>query len=221
MQCIFSTIKAILFLFIILSFKPLAAQKVYNDGMIQYRIIISGEEGQSSVAPYFKDATMNYYLKGNHSRMEIKTSFGNTITIADQKTGESVILNEYGNQKMLIRLNAEQSIEANKKNQNPAIEYTTATKSIAGYLCKHAIIRFENGTTFSVYYTPDLKFQNTNYGIPTKEINGFPLEYEAEINKLKVTYQAVKISMDPVNTDLFEVPTSGYREMKYDELPKN
>ena len=46
-------------------------------------------------------------------------------------------------------------------------------------------------------------------------------KYEAEINKLKVTYQAVKISTDPVNSDIFEVPTSGYREMNYEELPKN
>jgi GLPGLI family protein len=221
MQSVFLKINALIILLNCISFNPIVAQKVFNDGMIQYRIAISGEGDQSPVAAYFKDATMNYYLKSHHTRMEIKTGIGNTITIADEKTGESVMLNEYGNQKMLVRLNAEQAAEANKKNLNPNIEYTTETKTVAGYLCKHAIIRFENGTTFSVYYAPDLKFQSTNSGIPTKNIGGFPLEYEAEISKLKVTYQAVKISTDPVNAALFEVPTSGYREMKYDELPKN
>lgn len=221
MRYLFSKKNALLGLLIVFSLNHLKAQKVFNDGLIQYSIFISTEANTSSLEAYFKDATMNFYVKGHHSRMEIKTAFGNTTTISDEKTGESVILNEYGSQKMLIRLNAEQSLEANKKNQDLTIDYTDATKTIAGYLCKHAVIRFENGTTFSVYYAPDLKFQNTNSGIPAKNINGFPLEYEAEINKLKVTYQAVKISTDPVKFELFEIPASGYKEMKYDELPKN
>jgi len=40
------------------------------------------------------------------------------------------------------------------------------------------------------------------------------------MGNLKVKYSANKVSFDPVNMQRFEIPTSGYREMTYDESLK-
>jgi len=44
-----------------------------------------------------------------------------------------------------------------------------------------------------------------------------PLEFESNVSNIKVKYSATRISFDPVPIQRFEIPTSGYREMTYEE----
>lgn len=213
-------IPIILLLFILLqSTKALHAQPVYNDGFVQYSVNIA-DAAKPEYVQYFKDAVMKIYIRGMHTRTELSTALGNTITLFDKQTGAAVVLNEYGDQKMLIRMTNEQFKQSNAKYLNPVIEINTQEKQIHGYQCKHAKVIFEDGSFFSIYFSPNLKFNNTYYGIPV-ELDGFPLEYESKIGDMKVVYKAEKISTDPVSSNMFDIPESGYREMKYEEMPKN
>lgn len=91
---------------------------------------------------------------------------------------------------------------------------------ILGYNCKLAVATLKDGSSFKVYYTTDIAFQNKDYGMQFQSLPGFPLEYESELGKMKVTYIADKISFDPVAAALFDLPKTGYREMTYDEVKK-
>jgi hypothetical protein len=64
-----------------------------------------------------------------------------------------------------------------------------------------------------------LNFHNNYFGLPV-ELKGFPLEYESEIGGVKVLYKAQSVNTGPVTAVLFDLPTSGYREMKFEDMPK-
>jgi GLPGLI family protein len=194
------------------------AQPVYNDGMIEYSVSVAGNKN-AGYAAYLQDASMQLYIRGMHTRSELKTGLGTTITILDQQVGSAVILNEYGGQKIMLNLKPEEYKKANSKYDNPSIEYIDSTKTINGYKCMLAKVKFSDGRVFSIYYTVELKFHCRHFDIPV-EIKGLPLEYEAEIGGSKVIYQARQISTSPVSAGLFDIPKSGYREMKFDEMPK-
>ena len=193
------------------------SQKIFNDGTVEYSISVAGSG--SAMNDYFKDATMKLYLRGMQSRSDLKTAMGNTTTIYDNQSGNAVMLNEYGGQKILVRMNAEQYKQINKKYENPSIEQTSDAKVINGYKCVLTKIVFSDGKIFSIYNSTELNFHNNYYGIPVK-LNGFPLEYESEIGGIRVVYKAKSVDTNPVAAGIFDIPQAGYREMNFDEMPK-
>jgi hypothetical protein len=192
--------------------------QTYNDGTIEYDIILSGDTDTLS-ARLFKNAYMILYVRGQQTRTELHTSLGNTITIYDEKKGNAVILSEYGGQRVMVRLSPEQYKSANNKYLNPVVTYSDKGKTIYGFECKSAQMKFSNGTSFNVYISPEIKFQTLYNGLPAV-LEGFPLEYESDLEGLKVIYKVRKIKKDAITANLFMVPDEGYREVKFEEVYK-
>ncbi len=200
--------------------KETRAQKIYNDGTVTYNIMVSTGTNEAKAADLLDGATQKIIFKGSQTRSELKSILGTTITLHDAKSGAAVIVNEYGDQKILIRLTKENFEDRNNKYQGIKYELKNDTKVILGYNCKLAVATLKDGSSFKVYYTTDIAFQNKDYGMQFQSLPGFPLEYESELGKMKVTYIADKISFDPVAAALFDLPKTGYREMTYDEVKK-
>lgn len=200
--------------------KETRAQKIYNDGTVTYNIMVSTGTNEAKAADLLDGATQKIIFKGSQTRSELKSILGTTITLHDAKSGAAVIVNEYGDQKILIRLTKENFEDRNNKYQGIKYELRNDTKVILGYNCKLAVATLKDGSSFKVYYTTEITFQNKDYGMQFQSLPGFPLEYESELGKMKVTYIADKISFDPVAAALFDLPKTGYREMTYDEVKK-
>lgn len=194
------------------------AQKQFSEGTIVYDVTVKTGSKEPQTADLLDGATQKVFLKGNLSRTEMSSLLGTSTTIHDAKNGTAVRLNEYGDQKVMVRLTKENFIEANKKYQGITFEKTRDTKVIAGYNCIKAIGRLKNDTTsFIVYYATDLVPMNKEYDMQFKGLPGMALEYEAIIGGLQVTFSASKISFDAVPGAKFEIPKSGYKEMTYEE----
>jgi GLPGLI family protein len=192
--------------------------QTYNDGTIEYDIILDGLRDSNAIR-IFKNAYMVLYIRGHQTRSELHTSMGITTTIYDEKNGGAVILNEYGNQRVMLRLSSDQYKLVNKKYRDVSIELLKDTKNVNGYICKSASIKIKGGLGYLVYYSPVLKFQTLYNGLPVV-MDGFPMEYESEIEGMKVIYKVRKISLDAVTANLFDLPSSGYREVKFEEIYK-
>ena len=80
-----------------------------------------------------------------------------------------------------------------------------------------AIATLQDGTTYTVWYTPDLVPENKNFQYETRNLPGLAMEYEMNSKDKKVTYTVSKISFSPVPASKFELPKSGYRIMTYSE----
>jgi GLPGLI family protein len=117
-------------------------------------------------------------------------------------------------------MNAKNWADKNKKYDGMTFTKTGKTKQIVGYHCEEATAKMADGSTFTVFYTTEIVTENKNYEAQFRNLPGIPLEYESVMGNLRVKYSANKVSFDPVPIQRFEIPTSGYREMTYEESLK-
>jgi GLPGLI family protein len=148
------------------------------------------------------------------------SSLGTQTTIISQtgNTKEITVLKEYGEQKYMINLTPADWVDVNRKYENVTFTYdNTATKNIQGFAAKKAIGNMSDGTTFTVWYTPDISVDGKDFQYVNRNLPGLALEYETTLGNLKVTYTASKVSFAPVPATKFELPKAGFRVMTYQE----
>lgn len=207
---------AILFCFILLT-GNLFAQKRITEGVISYDIVVNTGNSNPSIANMFDGATSIVYVKGYLSRFERVSSLGLESTIVDAKTGKINVLKEYGEQKYMIIMNADNWKDANKKYKDIVFSIKEETKEIAGYKCQKAIGKMPDGSEISVFFTKDLITDNRDFEYAYKSLPGLAMQYETTVGSLKVTYTVSKVSFNIVPANKFEIPKSGFRVMTYEE----
>ncbi|RYY39439.1 MAG: hypothetical protein EOO08_10440 [Chitinophagaceae bacterium] len=193
------------------------AQKKLTEATISYDIVINTGTERPRAADFFDGATNTVYLKGNKSRSEMLSSLGTESTIIDEGAKTIHSIKEYGAQKYIIRMNEANWKEANRRYDDVQFTYSTETKTILGYKCLKAVGRLSDGSSFVVWYTPDLvpetkSFQYVNRGLP-----GLAMEYESNVGSLKVTFTVSKINTGIVPAAKFELPRAGFRVLTYEE----
>jgi len=199
---------------------PVLAQKKLTDGSIFYDITISTGSDKPQNADFLNGATNAVYIKGGKTRTEMVSSLGTQTTIINQTANskEITILKEYGEQKYMINLTPADWAEVNKKYENVTFTLDpTATKTIQGFAAKKAIGNMADGTSFTVWYTPDIIIDGKDFQYVNRNLPGLALEYETTLGNLKVTYTVSKVSFAPVPASKFELPKSGFRIMTYQE----
>lgn len=207
-------------LFIIIGISSFA-QKVVSELTLVYDASISSGSAEPRMADALDGSTTTLYIKGHLSRVEMVSALFSSTTIHDSKSGNAVVLREVSGQKLLIRMNSDNWQEKNRRYKDIEFKNTGETKSIAGYNCKKAVATLKDGSSFVVYYTPDLIPENRNYDYQFRSLNGLPLEYELNMGKMTIKYTVSKVNLNPVPASKFDIPKSGYREMTYDESKKS
>ena len=204
-------------IFFIASGLPLLAQKKVSELTLVYDASITTGSNQPDLGKAFDGATTTVYIKGGLSRSEMVSALASFTTIHDSRAGAAVILQEVSGTKLLIRMNAENWKDKNKRYEGVTFKNTGEKKMVAGYNCTKAIAAMKDGATFTVYYTDEIMPENQDYSYQFKGLNGLPLEYELSQKDLKIKYTVSKISLNPVPASKFDIPKSGYREMTYEE----
>ena len=194
------------------------AQKKLTEGTISYDITINTGTDKPKNADFFDGATSEVYIKANRTRTDMISSLGVQSTFIDNVKNTIVILKQFGDQKYMINMNREEWKDANKKYDDITFAYDdNASKSIQGYTCKKAIGKLKDGTTFTVWYTPDIALENKDFQYANRTLPGLAMEYETVLGNMKVIYTVSKISFSPVMASKFELPKEGYRVMTYTE----
>ncbi|HKO80872.1 MAG TPA: DUF4412 domain-containing protein [Chitinophagaceae bacterium] len=215
MKKIVSLLAATFFVFTLNS--QLFAQKKLTEATISYDIVINTNNTTPKAADLLDGAVSIIYLKGNSSRSEMISSLGTQSTIVDGKTGNVTVLKDYGEQKYMINMTAANWKASNKKYEGSTFTYENEFKTIAGYNCQKAIGKLADGSTFTVYFTKDLVPVNKDFQYLNKDLPGLAMQYEATLGKQKVTYTVSSINFNLVPAAKFDLPSSGYRVMTYEE----
>lgn len=192
-------------------------QKTLTEGSLVYNMSVETGPGEPKMADMLDGAATTIYLKGTKSRSELVSSLGREATIYDASKGTGVILKDYSGQKLMITLSATNWEENNKKYDGIIFENTGETATIAGFTCKKAVAKLKNGSSFIVFYTDQVAPANKSYDAQFKTLPGLPVQYEMQSGKMKLKFTLSKINYTSVSSSLFEVPTSGYRVLSYDE----
>ena len=207
-------------LFLVIAFSA-TAQKKFTEGSISYDVVITTGSDKPKNADFLDGTTVVNYIKADKSRTEMVSPLGTLTTVYDGSKNAIVILKDIGEQKYMITLTPNDWKDANKKYDGISFTYEDGEKTILDYKCKKAVARLQDGTSYTVWYTPDLIPENKNFQYETRSLPGLAMEYET-INAKgeKTTYTVSKISFSPVPASKFDLPKSGYRVMTYAESKK-
>jgi len=205
-------------LIIVILLLPFAgfSQKRLGDLTLVYNSTITNTKDSTKKI----SSTTSFFIKGNLCRSEVTSNMFSSVTIYDSKTGSGVLLKEVNGQKLLIRMNEDNWNQKNRRYANLNFTKTNESKSIAGYYCSQAKASTADGFDITVFYTRDLIPENKFYDPPFKNLEGLPLEYELTKGDLHIKYTLVSINLNPVPASKFDIPTSGYRELTYEESLK-
>jgi GLPGLI family protein len=198
-----------------LSFAAYSQKRVGDLSLLYNSVITNAQDSNKKIS-----STTGYFLKGNLYRSEVTSNMFSSVIIFDSKTGTGVLLKEVNGQKLLIRMNEENWNQKNKRFLNLNFIKTNETKTIAGYYCVGANASTADGLGITVFYTRDLIPANKSYDPAFKNLDGLPLEYEMKKGDLHIKYSLSSINLNPVPASKFDIPTSGYREMTYEESLK-
>jgi GLPGLI family protein len=192
------------------------AQRTISEATIRYSVILQ-EEGDSTRQDLLKGATHTCYIKGPNSRIDLQTPLGKQTTIIQGKTGNVVLLKEYGSQHYMIRLTPSQWDEENENFNNSKLELLPDTTTILGYSCQKAVVTTNDGTSFIVWYTKAIVPAYREFQQMGKTLPGLMMEYEAQLGSLKIRFRISQLLINPVPQVLFDIPTKGYRVLSYEE----
>jgi GLPGLI family protein len=212
----------VLFFILLLSSPGLTAQRKLTEATISYDIVINTSNAKPKAADAVDGSISVIYLKANSSRSEMITPLGNQQTIIDGKTGNVTVLRDWGAQKYMITMTPENWKEYNRKYDSITFNYLEEYKTIAGYKCQKAIGNLNDSakTTFAVFFTKELVPVNSDFQYLNRKLPGLAMEYEVVKGNDIHTYTVSNISFDPVPASKFEIPSSGYRVMTYEETKK-
>jgi GLPGLI family protein len=204
-----------LFIFVALPFLGKTQKRVGDLTLVYNSVITNTSDSNRKIS-----STTAYYLKGNLSRAEVNSSQFSSVTIYDSKSGTGVILREVNGQKLLIRMNEENSNQKNIRYSDLTFTKTNETKTVAGYFCSQAKAATAGGFEITVFYTRELIPENKTYDPQFKNLDGLPLEFELQKGNIHIRYTLASVNLNPVPASKFDIPTSGYREMTYEESLK-
>lgn len=154
------------------------------------------------------------YFKGNMSRVET----GSSVMISDHKLGEGVLLMDASGKKLAIQKNRLDVEMARTSEPKPTIEITSETKSIAGHLCKKAIVT-GNSASGEIWFTEDLMARNS-FETDLQGIDGFFMEYQYIQDGITVKMTAKNVIPLSVDDNQFTVP-AGFEKTTMQEYLKS
>jgi hypothetical protein len=192
------------------------AQRILSEATLRYSVQLQ-DESDSASQNLLKGAVHTCYIKGPNSRLDLETPLGKQSTILQGKTGTVVLLKEYGLQHYLINLTPAQWEEVNARYNNSTLELISDTTTILGYPCQRAKITTQDGTTYAIWYTRSIMPAYREFQQMGKTLPGLMMEYETMLGSLKVRYRINQLLTNPVPQAKFDIPTSGYRVLTYEE----
>lgn len=191
-----------------------------KDLTIVYDISISSNGKNTGIEEAYNGGIKTVMLQNGKARVRLVTLMriqSLYFFTKDAALTKVLITKESGKKKYKYQLSASDWKQYNAKYDSIRYNLLDETKHVAGYPCKKAIVTVPGeNKEIIVYYTPELKPLDKHIEPLFAGIPGVVLEYVHETNNGTISFTAGKISFDPVDEDLFQEPTTGYVQKKYD-----
>lgn len=193
------------------------AQSPIKEGTAKYKIDYDLDaDGQEMKAMLPTDMTM--YFKGDKFVVETTGGMMDQKAITDSKKQETVLLMDMMGNKIAMKITKEDIEKQKNKNGKPKIEITSETKKIAGYDCKKAIAKMDDGTSVEIWFTKDIPVNNS-FKEGYEGIDGMMMEYSVPQKMFTMKMTCTEVKSDKVDDKIFEIP-SDYKMMTQEELMK-
>lgn len=165
---------------------------------------------------------MSFKFKDNDTKSELKTKmavFSTAILAEHNKRSLTHLVRIANKYSGLVMDSAQIMNEYGKAPEGMVITPTDQTKTIAGFVCKHARVTFANDSTsnFDLYYTNDIAIEDPNWCTPFHEIKGVLME--ARVNKFNIDMHMVakSVTRQKFEEDEFKI-TQTYQPISVEEM---
>lgn len=212
----------------------MTAQQAVNEGMVKMEITnVSSDNPQvAAQLEMMKGTSTEYYFSPEKSLVS-SNMMGGMIKMSylmDNSTEDMTLLFDAMGQKMMVESTKEERKEMEAE-QNSAAEKVNIvydendTKEILGYKCIKAKIEPKSDENvpmvFSMYISKDVKASNKMIqGLQAFDLKGFPLELIMEMPEMSMTFTTTELK-DDVDKKVFDVNTSGYTKMSFEEFQQS
>jgi GLPGLI family protein len=210
----------VLLIAMVISMPVVKAQKAAFTGTVIYDVTVEGDIPEQAKAMMPTEMTTKFSVDQqsmvmNFGMMEQKTIYD----VAKQEA--NMMMNVMG-QKLLIKSNAAQIEEMRKKEgESLGAKVTNETATIAGFLCKKAVIskKGKDGATFNidVYFTEDLDVSRFKFSNSFPEIDGLPLEFTMKNGPMSFKLKARSVKKENIPASEFAIATD-YKQVTMEEL---
>lgn len=211
----YSYISILLIIFHLLDVQSVFAQKNISEITIRYRILAYQLQGKDTLKLPVNGAIYTVYVKDNQTRTDFISRWGSESVIFDRAAGRGVILKNYDNQGLMYTMN--QAAWDNHISDFFLLNFqqTTVEKMVGKFSCKYAVSLAANGRRVEVYHAPEISIANNQYELSFSNISGLPVRIINNSTSRILEYELTEISYEPIATNLFEIPKSGYRVLDY------
>lgn len=203
--------RLLLLSFLALSYVNSSAQEF--EGIITFGISYESlpDEMKEAVAMLPKEQT--FFIKNNKSKFVQNSSMSSTIVISDSKSNTSTVLMDAMGQKYKMTIDTDELGDMEKVSSDEIkIEYVNETKTIAGYVCKKAVVQMEGFDQEAIFYYTEEIAPLMLSGMEGLNLKGLPLEYIISMDGMTMIMKASKVDKTTIPDSTFDIP-EGYAEM--------
>ncbi len=175
----------------------LTKPEAIKEGVIIYELTYPQFKEDNIFTSMFPNE-MAFKFKDNNTKSELKTSMAvfSTALLAEKNKKTLTHLVRIASKYSGLVMDSTQIVqEYGRMPDGMVITPTSKTKTIAGYVCKNALITFSNDSTknFDVYYTDEIGIEDPNWCTPYHKIKGVLME--ATVNKFNIDMHMVAKSV--------------------------
>jgi len=219
MKKLFGILSFTAILAIILPILAVAGGKTF-EGVISYKISYPDSKFSESQLAMFPKL-MTVMVKGSKSKTEMSTGMGNQTEIIDYTDKTKVALLDMMGQKYAIKETAAEIQKDMEKEPTAKVEVTSETKTIAGYICKKALVTAEQDgekTVYEVWFTNELGSKDANFDNALyKEIDGVLMEFLMVTPQISMKFTVSTVEKKSIPAKEFEIPAE-YKLTTKEEL---
>lgn len=190
------------------------------EGIITYKITYPDSKFTESQLAMFPKV-MTVMVKGSKSKTEMSTGMGNQTEINDYTEKTKTALLDMMGQKYAIKETAAEIQKDMEKEPTAKVEVTNETRTIAGYVCKKALVTAEQDgkkTVFEVWFTDEIGSKDANFDNALyKEIDGVLMEFMMKTPQLTMKFTVSSVEKKSVSAKEFEIPAD-YKLTTKEEL---
>lgn len=200
-------------------FKKMIGGKAMKEGVIEYDVTYPKVDPNSMMVSGLPSKAFLRF-KNNNMVNDMSGMMGLiSITYISNQTNKKVAQTlTLINKKYVSDISTE---ELNKMNDSflVGIEPGKNTQEIAGFKCKEAIVKLQNGETAHVYYTNDIGIANPNWSNPYSKIDGVLMDFQLERYGLAMHLKAKSVLAQQVEDTAFDIPED-HKKIPFAELEK-
>ena len=213
--------KKILFTLAVVCFSFGFATAQSTTGHIKYKIDMSSDNPEVEMQlAMFSGSTLDISFDGKKSSSTMSMGAMMSIKTITSEDEEVLMLwsGMVGNK--AVRTSVEEMKDGEKeKKTDMDVEFVKGSKTVAGYKCKKAISKTEEGDEVVFWYTEKLQMGAPGQGNLNGKIPGIALAFESFNSNMIMSFEAIEVEDTIEDDSIFnmEIP-EGYEEMSYDDM---